>query len=418
MRILQVSHQYRPAIGGAERYITDLSEELARRGHGVTVYTSRSLDYCTWRSALPVFETLDGVRVFRFRSLPRTSFTWRVLSHGLHHYRPTRRAWYEPFIFYGNGPLCPGMFVAILRHARQFDVIHINNLHYGHALTAYVAARLRDVPVLITPHLHAGQWETHDVGYMRRILRGSAAVLAVTHAEKRYLLDRGWNHEIVVGGNGLRLDRFPPLNRSACRARFGLPDSGFVILFLGRKTDYKGLDLSVEAFAALRQGREDVYFLAVGPETAFSQALWARWTDLDGLLVRGEVSNEERLMALAACDVLALPSAAEAFGIVYLEAWAYCRPVIGASIPSVSSVVAAGEDGLLVEPGQVSSLVRAFSSLADHPHERREMGERGRAKLERRYTVERIATVFEAASLRVLRKRRTLSSAVPQERLS
>ncbi len=418
MRILQVSHQYRPAIGGAERYITDLSEELARHGHHVDVYTSRSLDYSTWRSALPAFETLDGVRVFRFRSLPRTSFTWRVLSHGLHNYPRTRSAWHEPFIFYGNGPLCPGIFSAILRHARQFDVIHINNLHYAHALTAYVAARLRGVPVLITPHLHAGQWETHDVGYMQRILRGSAAVLAVTRAEKRYLLERGWNHEITVGGNGLRLDHFPPLDRSACRAHFGLPESGLVILFLGRKTDYKGLDTCVEAFAALRQSREDVHFLAVGPETAFSRALWTGYAGLDGLVVQDEVSNDERLMALTACDVLALPSAAEAFGIVYLEAWAYRHPVIGASIPSVSSVVTAGEDGLLVEPGQVSSLFRAFSYLADHPQERQEMGERGRATLERRYTMERIASIFEAASFRVLRKRRTLSSAVRQERLS
>jgi len=418
LKILQVSHQYRPAIGGAERYITDLSEELARRGHCVTVYTSRSLDYRTWRSELPALETLDGVEIHRFRSLPRTALTWRLLCYGLDHYPRTRHWWYEPFILYGNGPLCPGIFAAILRYGRQFDVIHVNNLHYAHALTAYVAARLCNVPVLITPHLHAGQWETHDVGYMRRILRGSAAVLAVTQAEKRYLLNRGWNDKVTVGGNGVKLDRFPPLDRSTCRARLGLPDRGFVILFLGRKTEYKGLDLCAEAFSALRESRDDVYFLAVGPETAFSQALWARYANLDGLVVRDEVSDEERLNCLAACDVLALPSAAEAFGIVFLEAWAYRQPVIGASIPSVSSVVAAGEDGLLVEPGQVSSLIRAFSDVVDHPQRRREMGERGRKKLERRYTVERIASIFEAASLRVLRKRRTLSSAVPQERLS
>jgi glycosyltransferase involved in cell wall biosynthesis len=415
---LQVSHQYRPAIGGAERYVTDLSEELARRGHRVDVYTSQSLDYRTWRSELPSFETLDGVQVFRFRSLPRTAFTWRVLSHGLSNYRRLRRGWYEPLILYGNGPLCPGMFAAAVRHAHQFDVLHINNLHYAHALTAYAAAALRDVPVLITPHLHAEQWETHDIGYMRRILRGSAAVLAVTRAEKRYIFDQGWNREVVVGGNGLRLDRFPPMDQSACRARFGLPGNAFVILFLGRKTDYKGLDSCAEAFAALRQSREDVYFLAVGPETAFSESLWARFEGLEGLVVEGEVSNRERLMALAACDVLALPSAAEAFGIVFLEAWAYRRPVIGASIPSVSSVVTPAEDGLLVEPGQVSPLVRAFSHLADHPQRRQEMGRRGRAKLERRYTVERIASIFEATSLRVLRRRRTVSSTVQQEGMS
>ena len=408
MRILQVTHQYRPAIGGAERYITDLSEELAHRGHRVDVYTSQSLDYRTWRKQLPARETLDGVEVHRFRSLPRTGLTWRVLFYGLDHYLRTGLCLYEPFIFYGNGPVCPQMFGSILRRAGQYDLIHINNLHYAHALIAYVAAGLRHMPVLITPHVHVEQRDTHDVGYMRRILRGSAAVLAVTPAEKSYLMQRGWNQEVVVGGNGLRLDRFPALDRSESRARFGLPEDGFVVLFLGRKTDYKGLDLCLEAFSTLRQSRQDVHFLAVGPETEFSRWLWPRYAGLDGIVVRGQASDEERLMALAACDVLALPSAAEAFGIVYLEAWAYRKPVIGANIPTVSSVVSAEQDGLLVEAGQVAPLVHAFSYLADHPQESNRMGERGRTKLERRYTVERVASIFEATCFRVLRKRRTL----------
>ena len=86
MRILYVSHQYRPAVGGAEQYITSLSEEMARRGHEVAVFTSQSLDYRTWRNVLPAYEQLDGVRVRRFRSLGRTERVWRLLAFGMNGY--------------------------------------------------------------------------------------------------------------------------------------------------------------------------------------------------------------------------------------------------------------------------------------------------------------------------------------------
>jgi glycosyltransferase involved in cell wall biosynthesis len=408
MRLLHVTHQYRPAIGGAERYITDLSEELARRGHQVDVYTSRSVDYRSWRGDLPRFEQLDGVNVHRFSALPRTKLAWRALAYGFKHYWRTGRRRFEPLIFYGNGPICLGMFSAILRRARRYDLVHINNLHYSQAITAYIAARLRRLPIIITPHVHAEQRVTHDVHYMHSILRGSDAVLAVTHTEKEYLIKRGWNREVIVGGNGLQLDRFPSLDQRQCRDCFDLPDHGFVILFLGRKTEYKGLDMCLEAFAALRQQRQDVYFLAVGPETEFSRQLWPRYNGLEGITVRGMVSDEERLAALAACDVLVMPSVGEAFGIVYLEAWAYRKPVIGARIASVSSVISDGRDGFLVDSRQVAPLTLRLIDLAANPKMARMMGQRGRAKLERLYTVECIADIVEGTCARVRRRYRTL----------
>ncbi|NLF01399.1 MAG: glycosyltransferase family 4 protein [Anaerolineales bacterium] len=408
MRLLHVTHQYRPAIGGAEKHITDLSEELARRGHSVDVFTSRSVDYHSWRSELPAFERLDGVDVHRFASLPRGRSAWRMLAYGFRNYWRTQARRYEPFIFCGSGPLMPGMFWAILRHGRRYDLMHISNLHYSHAYTAYVAAHILGLPTIITPHVHAEQRETHDVGYLHSMLSGSHAVLADTQAEKEYLLAREWNSRVIVGGIGLRLDRYPALDPGESRAQFGLPQNGFVVLFLGRKADYKGLDVCLEAFCALRRVRQDAYFLAVGPETPSSERLWERYRGLEGLRVCGSVSDETRLAALAACDVLAMPSVGEAFGIVYLEAWAYDKPVIAARIKSVSSIVSDGQDGFLIEPGGVAEMAGHLSYMADHPDEAKRMGTQGRAKLERRYTVQRIGDIVEGTYARVMRRHRTM----------
>lgn len=409
MRLLHVTHQYRPAIGGAEKYIADLSEELARRGHQVDVFTSRSLDYRAWRSELPRFEQLDGVNVYRFSSLVRTKHVWRALAYGFEGYQRTHARFYEPFIFYGNGPVCPRMFFAILRHARQYDLLHINNLHYSQALIAYMAARIRRLPVVITPHVHAEQPATYDVGYLQEILRNSDFILADTCAEKHYLIQSGWNPDVVVGGVGLRMERFPVLEQRESRRRLGLPEDGFVILFLGRKTEYKGLEMVLDAFAALRQAHSTVYLLAVGPETEFSQKLWERYADMEGLVVRGTVSDDERLAALAACDVLVLPSVGEAFGIVYLEGWAYRKPVIGANIASVASIITDGVNGFLVEPHQVGPLVGSLSTLIAHPELAREMGKNGYRKLVQRYTVECITDIVEGTYTRVMRRQHGLA---------
>lgn len=408
MRVLHVTHQYRPAIGGAEQHITDLSEALAARGHQVDVFTSRSLDYHTWKNDLPRYERLNGVNVYRFDSLPRTPLVWKLLTYGLNGYWRTESRWYEPFIFLGNGPVSVMQFAALLRRVQRYDLVHINNLHYAHAWLAYVAARWRGVPVVITPHLHIEQRETYDVHYMKNILCGCQALIADTIAERDFMDQQGWNTGLAVGGVGLALDRFPPLNRQQSRAQFGLPEKGTVILFLGRKTDYKGVDLCVEAFRQLRQERTDVYFLAVGPETKFSRALWPRYAGLEGLVIHDTVSDEERLTALAACDVLALPSTAEAFGIVYLEAWAYHKPVIGARIASVASFVDESKTGWLVEPRSINDLTHAFRRVVEQPAQARAVGERGWNKLCRRYTVERIAAIVEGVYARVLRHWHTI----------
>jgi glycosyltransferase involved in cell wall biosynthesis len=409
MRLLHVTHQYRPALGGAEKYITDLSEELARRGHQVDVFTTRSVDYQTWHSELPRYEQLAGVNVYRFDSWPRTPRKWALMEYGFAHYWPKESRLYEPLIFFGSGPVCPTMFWSIVRQARQYDLIHISQLHYSHAYPAYCAARLRGVPVVLTPHVHAEQRVTYDVGYLRTVLRGSDAIFADTTEEQAFLIGHAFNDLVVVGGVGLRLDQLPRLDRRESRAKFGLPADAFVVLFLGRKVEYKGMQLCLEAFVELRRTRPNVYLLTVGPETDYSRQLWACYGELDGLIVRDAVSDADRLHALNACDVLALPSTGEAFGIVYLEAWAYGKPVIGARIASVAALIDDGGDGYLIDPARADELAARLAALADHRELAEALGQRGRAKLEQRYTLTQIADIVEGTYARVLRRQATLA---------
>ena len=163
MRLLHVTHQYPPAIGGSEKYIADLSEELVRRGHQVDVFTSRSLDYHSWRNELGPHEVCNGVNVYRFRSMERRDVHWRMLHHGARRYWQTRATRHESLMFLGGGPLCPGMFRQLLVRAGDYDLVHLNCLVYAPAAYGYLAARRWAVPTIITPHAHSEQEVTYGL---------------------------------------------------------------------------------------------------------------------------------------------------------------------------------------------------------------------------------------------------------------
>lgn len=405
MRILHVSHQYPPAIGGSEQYIADLSEALAARGHQVDVFTSRARDFHTWRNELAGFEHRQGVNIYRFTSLQRRRYVWALLHFGLRHYWRARARRWEPFIFLGGGPLCPGMIWRLWQQGRQYDVIHLNCLVYSHVAYSYWATRHLNVPVVVTPHAHAEQEVTYNVGYQRSVLKGCAHVLADTPAERDLMIQLGLSPDKVsVGGVGLRPEDYPAGESGAARQHLGLPETAFVLLFLGRKDAYKGLPIVLEAFATLSPHHPDLHLLAVGPETNDSRALWPRYNGLKNLHVLGTVSHVDKVAALQACDSLVLPSVGEAFGIVFLEAWIMGKPVIGARVLSVSSLIAEGQDGLLAAPGDPADLAQHILTLMENLAYRQTLGRAGRAKVLSHYTVARITDRVEKVYQQLVRR--------------
>mgnify|MGYP001825192831 CR=1 FL=1 len=406
MRLLHVTQRYPPAIGGAEKYIADLSEEMVQRGHQVDVVTSRALDFHTWKNELPPAECLNGVQVRRYRTLRRRAWVWQMLHFGLRNYWRTRSRRYEPCIFLGGGPLSPGIFWAIATRGRDYDLIHLNCLVYSHVAYGYWLARRMGVPVVITPHAHAGQEVTYNVGYQRDAMIRCDHVIADTTAERDLLLNLGLaSWQVSVGGTGLHPEKYRGGSGREARRRLGLPENSFVVLFLGRKSDYKGLDVALGAVSGLQSQYRDVQFLAVGPETEYSEDLWTRYQGMAGLHVMGAVPDDEKLAALKASDCLVLPSIGEAFGIVFLEAWIMGKPVIGARTPAVSAVIDEGRDGLLAAPGDAADLAACLSQLIIDPALTRRMGANGREKVLRHYTVPRITDRVEGIYLRVLRQR-------------
>ena len=171
-------------------------------------------------------------------------------------------------------------------------------------------------------------------------------------------------------------------------------------LFVGRLESRKGIDvLMAAAPEALRRfpgARLDI----VGDDTiergeggTYKAAFLAR-TDgptRDRVVFHGRVGEPELRRFYRDCDVLVAPSRYELFGLVYLEGMVFGKPVIGGRAGGGPEVIVENVTGLLVEPGDVESLVAAMTRLAGDPELRLAMGRAGRRRYETQFQTDATA---------------------------
>jgi phosphatidylinositol alpha-1,6-mannosyltransferase len=157
---------------------------------------------------------------------------------------------------------------------------------------------------------------------------------------------------------------------------------GQVVLIVGRWSQserYKGADDLIEAIAQLRDSLPNLHLAAVGAgddlprlrEIARAAGVADRVSFLEAL------TQEEIAACYARCEVFALPSTGEGFGLVFLEAMAFGKPVIGADSGGIPDLVEDGINGVLVRPRDRQQLVEALASLLSDPLRRERLGRRG-----------------------------------------
>ncbi len=102
----------------------------------------------------------------------------------------------------------------------------------------------------------------------------------------------------------------------------------------------------------------------------------------NALIDLGAVDEKTKLAMICCSDVIVLPSRAETYPLVFVESWFLGRPVIGANIGSVASVVREGMDGFLVEFGDIEALARTIKIFLEDKRAARTMGELARLRAE------------------------------------
>lgn len=143
---------------------------------------------------------------------------------------------------------------------------------------------------------------------------------------------------------------------------------------------YKGIDHTIEALARLtRQGvHATLDVVGEGPDKDRLQSIARREQVEDRVRLLGRVDDDRLRELYRECDLFVLPSGAEGFGIVYLEALAAGRPVIAGEAGGVPYVIRQGETGWLVPPGRPDALARSIADRLGDPQGSLRVADRGR----------------------------------------
>jgi phosphatidylinositol alpha-1,6-mannosyltransferase len=178
-----------------------------------------------------------------------------------------------------------------------------------------------------------------------------------------------------------------PANLSLPR---GFPERGRVILTVGRwaaSERYKGADELIRSVSQLVTIVPGLHLVAVGAGDDLSrlERLAANLNVADRVHFFENLSCEELAACYARAEVFALPSAGEGFGLVFLEAMAFSKPVVGASCGGTTDVVEDGINGLLVPPGDAGALAQALGRLLRDEPFRAGLGQRGADIVRRKF---------------------------------
>jgi alpha-maltose-1-phosphate synthase len=265
-------------------------------------------------------------------------------------------------------------------------------------LAGHLASMLYGIPHVMTMHsLEALRpWKAEQLGggytvssWCERVSAGSAAaVVAVSEGMRADILTAYPEipaERIRVIRNGIDTVEYAPDPATDVLERYGVDPSRPYVIFVGRITRQKGVPVLLHAAAALVPEAQLV--LLAGQ--ADTPELLAEVTELvDGLRASRSgvlwipemLPKREVIQLLSHAAVFAIPSVYEPLGIVNLEAMACGTAVAGSRTGGIPEVVADGETGLLVPPGDAGQLAAALNALLRDPARARAMGQAGRKR--------------------------------------
>ena len=366
MKIAEVVATFPPSIGGMGEVCFNESEELAKRGHEVTVFT---------------------LRHFKKKEYADEKFPFKVVR-------------VRPFLKAGDAGLVPGIFFKL----RGFDFIHLHYPFYGGAEWAMLASKIFKIPLIVTYHMDAdpeGKFKKiiqrlWDFLFAKLVFREAKKVITV---DMKHLMSTKFGNYIFADKlveiyNGVDSTIYTPQKDYILPEKLKGWEHKKIFLFVGNPLPFKRLDFLLEAFQNIKQSDCVLAVVSGGYEIEKYKKI-ATDLGLTGDKVRfvGRAEDKKELnnyFQAAQALVVSSLGAAESFALVSIEALSAGCPVIASNIPGVASRINNGVDGLLFEPMSRESLQEKIIEMANFSRQWRDaMGEAGRSKILKIYSWEK-----------------------------
>jgi D-inositol-3-phosphate glycosyltransferase len=338
VRVLLVSANYRPSVGGIERFVEILAEGLAGRGHAVTVVTGR-------HRGGPALEEHAGVHIVRLAASD-------VL----------RKGFGVPY------PLvAPWRLRTLAALVRRADVVHAHDALYLTTVAALVVARRRGIPSVLTQHVAFVPQDNAVLDLAQR-----AAIRTLGRSARRADVVASYNPVVAEWARRTwRLDEVRVLPA-------GVPAEAFLALFTGRDVPKKRLDVFLRA-------DDPSYELVAVTDRVDGGASAAR------LVPFMDARRFSRL--LAASDAFVLPSQAEGFPLALQEALVAGVPCVVTREPGYERYLSDGD--VVFVPPEPEAIRAALRRLATEPSHRSELAAAAREAGRRRFGVDAFVDAYE-----------------------
>lgn len=374
MRLLLVTKDFPPDVGGIQTYCAEIAQRFAKRCEAFAVVAPK----------LPGCEASDRDLPFDVVRIPgsRSSFAPAVLLH-----LPRLKAryrfdvvlgaqWQSAWAAVAGRSLLGPYAVCAAVHGREVLTRHYAG--WG-AAGLYGAAR------------------RYTMGAVDRLFPGSNYALSLVR-EQRITC-----RSAEVVHYGCNVERFEPRGAEEKRRELGLEGTP-VLLTLSRLVPRKGIDTTLEALPAILRVIPELHYVVAGggPDRARLERLAESLGVAARVRFLGMVPDEAIAPLLTMADLFVMPAReerpdVEGFGLVFLEANACGTAVIGSTSGGIADAVEDGVTGLLVPPADPGALATATLRLLQDPDLRRRLGEQGRARVLRDFTWERMATQLAAS---------------------
>jgi len=249
-----------------------------------------------------------------------------------------------------------------------------NNIKYS------MIAKKHGIPLVLLPLMHVDDEFYHWPHYYR-FLRDADMVLAISRYSKQNFFDKiGANSTFVGAGIDTSIFLDNNVNGNSFREKYSLNNKN-IILTVSRKTPSKRYDLLIQAVSIIKNNVKDAHLVMIGPDEDNIPINSSFVTYL------GKVSDEDLASAYDACDVFAMMSESESFGMVYCEAWSRKKPVIGnLYCGAVASLIHNGVDGYLCKDAY--DVANKIELLIQDSQLAKSLGDAGYKKVIENYTWE------------------------------
>ena len=295
----------------------------------------------------------------------------------------------------GTDPTALGRLVSLLRKER-YDILH-SHLFRADLYGCLAAARLGPArPRLVSTRHNDDRFFLNPfVGMIHYWVSGRLdMIIAISDHIARFTIARGVRDPRRVRRvyHGLRAQDAAEIerDRQRVRAELGIGPTDFLVGNVGRLAPQKGQRHLVRAMPHLLGRVPHAHALIAGGGELESElrALARELGVAERVHVLGPRKDVPAIMQ--AIDAFAMPSIWEGFGIVLLEAMAAAKPIVASRVATIPEVVADGETGYLVAPGDAAALADALASLAADPTLSAAMGLAGRERLERLFSLDKM----------------------------